>query len=108
MVNKNIIITAIVSFIAGLSVYHVFLVDRQVTIPAIEEPEYDYLYCPDEENFDRFWNAWSTTYLTNNPNVDVDTQMNDWNTLMIENGCGEQWLNPLDDLIEDYQNSLPQ
>ena len=67
--------------------------------------EYDYYRCPDEEIFERFWNSWSYDYLNNNPGVHIDTQMSDWNNLMIANDCGEEWLNPLDDLIEQYRAS---
>lgn len=66
------------------------------------ELEGDYMYCPDEESFTEFWNSWSFQYLTDNPDVDVDTQMDDWNALMVANECGEAWFNPLDDLINAY------
>ena len=59
-------------------------------------------YCPTETNFEEFWNAWSYQYLTDNPNAGIDTQMEDWNTLVALNDCGEEWLNPLDEMIKEY------
>ena len=58
--------------------------------------------CPTESNFTEFWNAWSYQYLTDNPNSDIDMQMEDWNTLVVFHGCGEEWLNPLDEMIEEH------
>ncbi len=61
--------------------------------------------CPTEADFEEFWNAWSYQYLTDNPNADIDMQMEDWNTLVVLNDCGEEWLNPLDEMIKEYSAS---
>ncbi|MBY0537813.1 hypothetical protein K2P47_00255 [Patescibacteria group bacterium] len=58
--------------------------------------------CPTESNFEQFWNDWSYQYLTDNPDVDIDTQMEDWNTLVVLHDCGEEWLNPLDEMIKEH------
>ena len=58
--------------------------------------------CPTESTFEEFWNAWSYQYLTDNPNADIDTQVEDWNTLVALNECGEEWLDPLDEMIKEY------
>lgn len=31
--------------------------------------------------------------------------MSDWNALMVQNDCGEEWFDPLDDLIEQQTAS---
>lgn len=56
--------------------------------------------CPTESTFTEFWNAWSYQYLTDNPDADIDMQMQDWNTLVVINDCGKEWLNPLDEMIK--------
>jgi hypothetical protein len=57
--------------------------------------------CPTEANFEEFWNAWSYQYLTDNPDADINMQMEDWNTLVGLNDCGEEWLNPLEEMIKE-------
>ncbi len=61
--------------------------------------------CPTDTNFEEFWNAWSYQYLTDNPDADIDMQMEDWNTLVGLNDCGEEWLDPLDEMIKEYSAS---
>jgi len=62
--------------------------------------------CPtDAASFNAYWNNWSADYLMYHPNVDVDTQMDAWNAVMAENQCDEQWIDPLDDLIDTYRNN---
>ena len=56
-------------------------------------------------SFNAYWNNWSSDYLAYHPDADVDTQMDAWNALMGENQCGDEWIDPLDDLISDYQES---
>lgn len=97
---RNKIVIAIVAFIVGLTVYDVFIVDLYVATKVPEPVEY--VTCPNEQNFNEVWNHWSYGYLVANPGVGIDTQMNDWNVLMVQNGCDEEWLNPLDDLIDHY------
>ena len=100
MTSWKHIITALVAFIAGLVVYDVFLVDLYLETKTSNSTEY--VQCPTTDNFNEAWNRWSYDYLLANPGVDIGTQMSDWNALMIQNVCDEKWLNPLDDLIEDY------
>jgi len=62
--------------------------------------------CPtDAESFAMYWNGWSADYLTYHPEADVDTQMDEWNIMMTQNDCGDEWIDPLDDLIADYLES---
>ncbi len=61
--------------------------------------------CPTESTFTEFWNAWSYQYLSDNPNADIYMQMEDWNTLVVLNECGNEWLDPLDDIIKEYSAS---
>ena len=68
-------------------------------------PEIQYVHCPDQENFTDVWNSWSYEYINDNPYNSVDEQMRDWNELMLNNSCGDEWLNPLDDLIEQQSAS---
>lgn len=72
------------------------------TLDNKEEPDIKFLQCPYAGNFNDFWNAWSYEYLTKYPQSDVNMQMDVWNTWIIERGCDEEWLNPLDDVIGQY------
>jgi hypothetical protein len=63
-------------------------------------PEIERVYCPTETTFTEIWNHWSYEYINSNPYAGVDEQMDDWNALMVQNGCSEEWFDPLADLIE--------
>jgi len=69
------------------------------------DAKYDYVQCPTTDTFTAIWNTWSYEYLTDNPGVNIDTQMDAWNAKIITNGCNEEWLDPLDDLIEQQAAS---
>jgi hypothetical protein len=106
IMQRNYIIIALVSFLAGLLVYDVFLVDLYLSTrePKQNEQESDikFLNCPYVGNFNDFWNTWSYEYLSKYPQSDVNMQMDAWNKWIIERGCSEEWLNPLDDVIKQY------
>lgn len=72
---------------------------EQLVQPAVEAATAK--ICPTEANFEEFWNAWSYQYLTDSPDADINMQMEDWNTLVVLNECGEEWLNPLDEIIKE-------
>ena len=61
--------------------------------------------CPTESNFTDVWNSWSYNYINKNPHNSVEEQMQDWNALMRVNECGEEWFDPLADLIEQQTAS---
>lgn len=67
-----------------------------------EKTDIKFLQCPYTGNFTDYWNTWSYEYLTKYPQSDINMQMDAWNTWVIERGCSEEWLNPLDGLIEQY------
>ena len=56
--------------------------------------------CPTEDTFNEFWNQWSFQYINDNPYATIEMQMEDWNYLVNLYECGEEWLDPLADLIE--------
>ena len=63
-------------------------------------------YCPTgPESFNAYWNNWSYDYITAFPDANVDTQMDAWNEMMLQNSCSEEWINPLNDLIEQQASS---
>ena len=99
MIQK--ILIAVLSFVAGIVVYQIFLLSEQ-TVATESGDEVDYVRCPSEENFNEVWNYWSYEYINDNPDAGVDEQMGAWNTLMFQNGCGPEWFNPLSDLIEQH------
>ena len=86
-------------FLAGLQVYHVFLIDTD-SDTLNQTPAVEYVACPTEETFNQLWNQWSYEYINQNPYATIDDQMGAWNALMFQNGCGPEWYNPLSDLIE--------
>ena len=98
MVSKVIITILLLGVIALGCVYLYNESAKEVT----DGPEY--VYCPTESTFTNMWNSWSFDYINENPYNRVDEQMQDWNTLMQLNGCGEEWLDPLTDLIEQQNN----
>jgi len=101
MVNK-LLATGVVAIVC-ISGYIYFTPDTSKMITTTDE--YDYVLCPTTNTFTTIWNTWSYEYLTDNPAVDVDTQMDAWNAKIITNGCDEEWLDPLDDLIEQESAS---
>ena len=98
MVSRFLYAGAVI--LAG-AVVSIYLLLNQ-TDNLVTEPEYDYVQCPTKDNFEQLWNIWSYEYINQNPDADVDTQMADWNSKIMTNGCGEEWLNPLADLIEQH------
>jgi hypothetical protein len=103
MVSRTNLVVATISFLAGLAVYDIFLVDLYLaskTVPTKTET-----ICPSESTFTNVWNDWSYNYINENPYNSVDEQMNDWNTLMVQNNCGDEWFDPLADLIEQQAAS---
>ena len=101
MQYKHIII-AVVSFVVGLLVYDVFFVDLYLTSKESAESNVNFLECPYAGNFNDYWNAWSYEYITKYPQSDVNMQMDAWNDWITERDCNEEWLNPLDNVIEQY------
>jgi hypothetical protein len=61
--------------------------------------------CPTTDTFNTIWNQWSYEYINDNPYAVVDEQMDAWNAQMVQNGCSEEWLDPLADLIEQQAAS---
>jgi len=61
--------------------------------------------CPTDATFTEMWNRWSFDYINENPMNGIEAQMQDWNTLMVQNNCGEEWFDPLADLIEQQRAS---
>jgi|GEM_PF-3177140 len=104
MVNKLLIAGTVVT----LAIFAYWYITPYNTSEAVMDDGYDYVQCPTEDNFEMVWNIWSYEYLNANPGVDVDTQMAAWNAEVLGNGCNEEWLNPLDDLIaEQAASSTP-
>lgn len=105
---KTRISIAIISFLLGLLVYDVFLIDLYIDskTPDKNDPPtelaIEYVQCPNEANFNEVWNQWSYEYINGNPYADVDEQMSTWNALMVQNGCPEHWFDPLSELIEQH------
>jgi len=101
MVAKLLVLSSIVVLsVAGYTYFTPSAVEVSTN-----DDEYDYVLCPTKDTFAAIWNTWSYQYLTDNPDVDVDTQMDDWNAKIIANGCDEEWLDPLDSLIEQQSAS---
>ncbi len=96
------LLTGLLSFTAGLLVYHLVLVERPPeTVPPASIKKF---VCPTEETFSDYWNTWSFDYLTMRPGVDIYTQLNDWRLFLESNECNLHWHRKIVDLIE--QNSV--
>lgn len=93
------------AFMAGLVVYDILFIDLYLATSNLDDSDTKFLQCPTEGNFNDFWNAWSYEYLTKYPQSDVNIQMDTWNAWVTERGCSEEWLDPLDDVIEQYGES---
>ena len=91
---RNKIVIAIVSFLAGLLVYDVFIVDLYLATkespdakPVVE------VECPGEQFLYETGMAWSDSFWEENPNA-TDAQWTEaWNGMISEAGCDEYQVN---------------
>lgn len=91
------IIIAVISFLAGLLVYDVFLVDLYVAKKINEVDETERI-CPTRSSFTAVWDEWSNQFFAENPDVGSEAQLQEWNSLMVGIGCPE-WVDPFRDVV---------
>ncbi len=116
---KKEIIIAVVSFVAGLAVYDIFIVDLYLATKAPENITTEKV-CPTRASFTTVWNKWSEKFFSENPGAGSEAQLQEWNSLMVGIGCPE-WIDPFKNVIatttytnesgsitEVYQYELPE
>lgn len=90
MVTKKLLITAVVSFIAGLLVYDVFFVDLYLaTKKQSIESQVTQPVCPGEKYVYDIGFSWTEEFWEQNPNATDAEWTESWNSMLEEVGCLE-------------------
>ncbi len=84
--------------VLGLLIYHFYYIPSSTidSYQATHKPDVEIVQCPSTENFTQVWNHWSKNFLVENPDAGDEGLIEGWNTLMVNNGCDGEWMNPFE------------